>query len=305
LLEGLLELVKILRELSRRKKLVGLVLGVSLLIGFLLAFRPGAPPQSRQYQVALASSEILIDTKDSQVVTVGGKGPDLPTLVSRANLLGSLMTSGPLKDSIAKSAGIPSEKLVVVPPANASTPGVPPLPVETRASRGVPDAEAMILTLSIDESLPILHVVAQAPDEETAEKLSGGTIVGLRRYLGSVAASQDVPTARRLVVRQFGAPLAGTSTRGFSRRLALIVTIFLILLGCGAIVGGSWFVRSWKQIDEAESRGRPDDEEADEPAAENYQPTPLRPSGQAEPSPATGPIARYTQRAAALRRAPK
>ena len=247
-----MELVKILREVWSRKRLLALVLGISILTGLLLAYRPGVPPQSRQYQVSIASSSILVDTSNSQVVDVGGRGPDLPTLASRANLLGNLMTVGPLKNAVAKDAGISPADLVVVPPANAETPGVAPTPVSTSQSRKVPDAEAMILTLSTDDTLPILHVVAQAPDPAVAGKLSAGTIVELRKYLGSVAASQQIPAAQQLVVRQFGNSLVGTTTRGLPRSVALVATILLALLGCGAIVGGSWFVRSWRQIDEAE-----------------------------------------------------
>lgn len=257
-MEVALELVRILRELSRRKRLVALVLGISFLIGFLLAFKPGVPPQSRQYEVALASSSLLVDTRDSQVVSLGKRSPDLPTLASRASLLGNLMSSGPLKNAIAGDAGISPEKLTVVPPANPETPGVEPTPVTTRASREVPDAKALRLSLSADAALPILNVVAQAPDTATARKLSAGTIIGLKRYLGSVAASQDIPAARQLVIRKFGASVEGVATRGLPRRFALAATVFLALLGCGAIVGGSWFVRSWRQMEAAERRGRSD-----------------------------------------------
>lgn len=253
-----MELIKILRELSRRRRLVALVLGFSLLVGFLLAFRLGMPPQSRQYQVSLAASDILIDTSDSQVVAVGGKGPDLTTLAGRANLIGNLMTGGPLKNAIAKDAGVPAGILVVVPPANVNTPGVPPAPVKPPASRGLSDVDSTILNLTVDETLPILHVVAQAPNAETARKLSSATMVALRRYLGSVAASQNIPAAHQLVVRQFGAPVAQVAIRGLPRRVALMATIVLALLGCGAIVGGSWFARSWKQVGEAEARGHVD-----------------------------------------------
>jgi hypothetical protein len=251
------ELVKILREVWSRKGLLAIVLGVSVLIGLLLAYSPGIPPKSRQYQVAVATSSILVDTSNSQVVDVGGRGPDLPTLASRANLLGNLMTVGPLENAIAKSAGVAPADLVVVPPANAETPGVAPTPVGTSQGRKVPDAEATILTLSTDDTLPILHLVAQAPDPATAGKLSAATLVQLRKYLGSVAATQDIPAAHQLVVRQFGTSLVGTTTRGLPRSLALAATIILALLGCGAIVGGSWFIRSWRQIEEAE-RNAPD-----------------------------------------------
>ncbi len=250
-----MELIKILRELSRRRRLVGLVLGFSLLVGFLLAFRPGLPPQSRQYEVSLASADILIDTRDSQVVAVGGKGPDLTTLAGRANLIGNLMTGGPLKNAIARGADMPAGMLIVVPPGNVNTPGVPPVPVTPPASRGLSDADSTILSLSVDETLPILHVVAQTPDAATALKLSGATIVALRGYLGSVAASQHIPAANQLVVRKFGAPVAQVATRGLPRRFALMAAIGLIGLGCGAIIGGSWFARSWRQVEEAEARG--------------------------------------------------
>ncbi len=233
------------------------MLGFSLLTGFLLAFRPQIPPQSRQYQVSQASSAILVGTRDSQVAAVGGRGPGLPTLAGRANLLGNLMTGGPLKEAIAKKAGVPSNLLTVVPPTNASTPGVAPVPVKPPASQGIPEAEATILSISTDETLPILHIVAQAPNAETARKLSGGTIVALRQYLASISASQHIPSARQLVVQQVGAPLAQTATRGLPRAVALAVTIILALLGCAAILGGSWFIRSWKQIGDAESRGQP------------------------------------------------
>lgn len=276
-----MEFVKTLRELWRRKHLVALVLIASLLVGFFLAFRPGIPPKSRQYDVSIAVSDILIDTSNSQVVAVGGRSPDLPTLAGRANLLGNLMTSGPLKNAIAKEAGIPAGKIVVVPPANPNTPGIAPAPVKPPASQNVSDADAVILTLSTDETLPILHAVAQAPDLATARRLSHATIVGLRAYLGSVAAAQDIPAAHQLVVRKFGAPLATKARRGLPRRYALAAMIVLAALGCGAILGGSWFIRSWKQIEDAENRGRTQDEEPSNAPDANFR-SRLRP---ADPQP--------------------
>lgn len=247
-----MELVKILRELWRHKVLLAFVLAFSLLVGFLLAFKPGMPPQSRQYEVSIASSDILIDTRDSQVVAVGRRGPDLPTLAGRANLLGNLMTSGPVKEGIAKRAGVSAEELVVVPPADPSTPGVAPVPVKPRGAVGVPEADLATLTLSTDDTLPILHVDAQAPSVATARRLSGATLASLRSYLVALASSQDIPPSRQLVVRQFGAPAAGVATRGLPQRYALAVTLLLILLGCAAILGGSWLVRNWRVAGAAE-----------------------------------------------------
>jgi hypothetical protein len=242
------QLFKILQEIKRRRWLVLAVVIASAAIGFLLAFKPGFPPQDRQYQQAIASSDILIDTRNSQVVDVGGHGPELSTLASRANLLGNLMVTGPLKETIAGTAGVSPENLVVVPPANGETPGVAPAPVETGHGVNVPKSQRSTLTFSTDDTLPILHVVAEAPDAETARKLALSTVVNLRKYLASVAATQRIPAARQLVVRQFGAPTVTTATRGVPHSLALAVAVILALVGCGAIVGGSWFARRWKEF---------------------------------------------------------
>jgi hypothetical protein len=272
------ELFRILRDMQRHKALVAAVVVVSVAIGFLLAFKPGAPPHSRQYQQAIATSDILIDTRNSQVVDVGGRGPDLSTLASRANLLGNLVVTGPLKETIAKSAGVSAEDLAVVPPANAETPGVAPAPVETGRGVHVPQSERSTLTFSTDNTLPILHVVAEAPDAETARELALATVVNLRKYLASIAVTQQIPPARQLVVRQFGAPNVTTVTRGTPHSLAFAVTVGLILLGCGGIVGGSWFARRWKEFakdeDEAKDAGgkgeggdQPRDGDSEHPAS--------------------------------------
>lgn len=252
-----MQLFKILQEIKRRRVLVAIVVCASAVIGFLLGFKPGFPPQSRQYQQAIATSDILIDTRNSQVVDVGGHGPELSTLASRANLLGNLMVTGPLKETIARTAGVRPENLVVVPPANTETPGVAPAPVETGHGVSVPKSERSTLTFSTDDTLPILHVVAEAPDAETARKLALSTVVNLRKYLASIAATQQIPAARQLVVRQFGAPTVTTATRGVPHSLAFAVAVILALVGCGVIVGGSWFARRWKEFakEEADANG--------------------------------------------------
>lgn len=263
-----MQLFKILQEIKRRRVWVVVVVLISAMVGFLLAFKPGLPPHSRQYQQAIASSDILIDTRNSQVVDVGGHGPELSTLASRANLLGNLMVTGPLKDTIAEAAGVSPEKLVVVPPANAETPGVAPAPVATGRGVDVPASERSTLTFSTDETLPILHVVAESPDAETARELALATVVNLRKYLAAVATTQKIPAARQLVVRQFGAPNVTTATRGVPHSLAFGLALILALVGCGAVVGASWFAGRWKEFAkaEAEANGSGTDDDAGPPA---------------------------------------
>ena len=59
-------------------------------------------------------------------------------MASRANLLGNLMVTRPLKDKIAEAAGVSPEKLAVVPPASIEATGIPAAPVETGRGLNVP-----------------------------------------------------------------------------------------------------------------------------------------------------------------------
>jgi hypothetical protein len=247
------------REASQRRALVALVLAVAILTGLFVSFRPGLPPESRQYEVWLASGDILVDTSESQVVDA--KAPDFLTLASRASLLGNLIATDPLKTAIATAAGVPPNRLVVVPPANATAAGVPATAstaVATVAGRGTPDAEANILTLSTDATLPILRVAAQAPDAATAGRLAGATIDVLERRLDSVAGRENIPAARKLVVRQLGARGPAPETRGPPPLLGLGVAIVVALIGVAAIGGAPILIRRWKQAEQAatENGGR-------------------------------------------------
>src|ERR1044071_1276315 len=106
-----MEVVVMLRELWRRRWLVLLSGVLALLIGVLMAYRVHPPFkfESRAYTVGIASTTAMLDTPSSQVVDLGGQDSEVAgsagTLPGRAALLASVLTTSPLKDEIAKSAG--------------------------------------------------------------------------------------------------------------------------------------------------------------------------------------------------------
>ncbi len=241
------------REAWAPKVLLAVVLVLAVVAGMLVAFRPGVPPESRRYDVWLSSAEILIDTSEPQVVDT--QGADVTTLANRATLLGNLMTAGELKDAIAERAGIPPGRLVVVPPANPGTPDVEPAPVATAAGSRIPDSEATILTLTTGATVPILGVTAQAPNRGTAERLAAAPIEELERYLDTVAAGEEIPAARKLVVQQLGAATPQLDTRGPHWLLAVAVAVLVALLGFLVILVVPWLYRRWQLAEEAVSAG--------------------------------------------------
>lgn len=243
----------------RQRKLVAVVLAVAVLAGLLVAFRPGVPPQSREYTVWLATADILVDTSDSQVVDA--RVTDFATLASRTSLLGNLIATEPLKSAIAEAGGVPADHLVVVPPANTipATGGapLPPRPGSTAASLQIPDVEATALTLSTDATLPILRVTAQAPNAATAGGLAAGTVSQLKRYLDSIGAKEQIPDARKLVVRQLTAPIPAPVTRGSAKRAGLAVAILVALLGFASIAVAPTIAHRWKLAGGAEAPPMP------------------------------------------------
>src|SRR4051794_4812749 len=132
-----------------------------------------APPStftSRQHELGIASVAALIDTPTSQVVDLGG--PDSThagMLAGRASLLASLMTSSPIKDEIAKRAGVDPRELIAIPPPSAGT-AVPPAPGLTGASVSESDPRAHVIRASVPTlqsgDMPLVQVETQAPDAE-------------------------------------------------------------------------------------------------------------------------------------------
>jgi hypothetical protein len=94
--------------------------------------------------------------------------------------------------------------------------------------------------------LPIISIEAQAPDPSGATRLANAAVAGLRDYLGSVAASEGVPEARRLRVTSLGAPVAVAVVQAPGLMLGVAAFVVVFLLGCGVIIVIPAMVREWR-----------------------------------------------------------
>jgi hypothetical protein len=246
-----MEFVTILRELWRRRRLVGMAALTAVLVGVLLTYTFSLPPKSRKYEVGVASARILVDTPNSQVVEVAPRGSD--ALGARASLLANVMTEGEVKAEIASRAGLPPRTLIAATESDAE-PGLPP------AARPVDPTKLHLLTTRLvinpsGDPLPIIEIAAQAPDAAKAARLAGAAVAGLRAYLDSKAAGDEVSDARRLSVTGLGAPQATTEVRGPRRLLTLAAALFVFLAGCAAIVAFTAVQRHWRAASREDARG--------------------------------------------------
>jgi hypothetical protein len=248
-----MEPVTILRELWRHRIVVALAALTSLLIGLAVAYTVSLPPHSRTAEVGLASSRILVDTPDSQVIDVQPKGSG--TLGIRAGVVANLMTEGDVKAAIARRAGLNPSQLR----AGVKVEGELP-PLLTEAS-GDPDAHLVITSPATNPDgtpLPMVDIEAQAPAPEGAARLADAAVSGLNDYLDTKAAGEDVPDAERLQVTGLGAPAVREETRGPSRLVAAAVAIFVFLLGCAAILVTAPLARAWRAAVSAEKEQKAD-----------------------------------------------
>jgi hypothetical protein len=247
-----MELVTILRQLWRFRLLVAGAALLATLVALSMTYRIGFPPklESRQYEVGLGSVTALVDTPSSQVVDLGGKtGANIATLSARASLLASLMTSSPIKDEIARRAGVSVDKLIAAPPSSPAAGAGAPSAV-SGASVSAADPKANVLRASIPNlesgDIPIIAVDTQAPDAATAARLANASIVVLQAHLETVAGNDRVPLARRVVVRQLGQARSTTVSRGPGKILAIAAALMVFLLACASIVGVSALIRGWR-----------------------------------------------------------
>lgn len=237
-----MQTVTILRQLWRHRVATALIAVVSVLAGVLVVYKVSYPVklESRKYDVGIATARILVDTPESQVVDVSPKGSD--TLGIRANLLANLMVDGVVKAAIAKRAGLSPNQFYGV-AESATDPAAETPPKNPR--------EAMVLRTKVlmtpdGDRMPIIEIETQAPGTKGARMLADASIAGLSDYLNTKAAEDHVVDARRLRVSGLGVAQARMAPRGPRMVYGLAAAIFLFLLGCTAMLGGSRLIHAFR-----------------------------------------------------------
>jgi hypothetical protein len=249
-----MSLVSVLRLLWRARLLVAVGTVPALLIGAIPAYHVsiGAPPrfESRGHSLGIASADVLVDSKSSQAVDLGEEPVliDIPGLIARARLLANLIATSPLRDQIARQAGIdPRTFLATAPSIGFDSPR--PAPATSTAR------QPNVMNVTFNEALPIVTINAEAADEAAAARIASVAASELGRYVGSLVAQDKVPGAHELVVKPLGAPVQATVRRGPRRLSGAIGFAFVFGLWCAAIVAVSRFTRGLREAAAERSPG--------------------------------------------------
>jgi hypothetical protein len=243
--------VEIARELWQRKVLVGVVVLVALFAAILSAYRFSPVPPSlekRSLSVAAASSQILVDSTDSTLVT-GAEAGELDALATRAKIYGQYLSSLAAREEIAKLVGIPPEAISTSGPFSPATgqQEYAAQPSGERADELLQEGAGNRLVFTAQEGVPILTVSAQAQTTERAVALAAASFTTLKNYVDNLR-TDGKPVRQGVTVRQLGAPEGGTL--GGSNNLILMVLAFLLVfgLGCAAILVVPTFVARWRAL---------------------------------------------------------
>jgi hypothetical protein len=285
--------VAVLRQLWHHWVLVAVGAALAVVAGLMVAYQvtPGIPPtlKSRQYEVGIASAAVLVDSRTSQVVDleVGPDRPDVSQVSVRARLLANLMATSPLKDQIAAKAGVRPDWLIGHPPAEGG-PVANRTPQGPNATISEDDRRASVLTVYVNETLPIITADVRGPDAATAAKVAGASITMLARYVKAATASNRLPDARALVVSRLGAAKSGTLTQGNGPLLGVVLFVFVFGAWCAALVAGSSLVRAWREAasDAATPAGESPGGSGSHPAPQARDASTIAPAAHAPPVPA-------------------
>jgi hypothetical protein len=244
-----------LRLLWRRRLAVAVGVPFALLAALSLCYHVSLGPpglHSRAHTAGLASSQILLDSPQTQIAGLQQAQPeygtalDLAGLITRAQLLASLMTTSPLADRIAAEARTDPQRLVIQAPTGFG-PGV------GSSSTISLDSSLSVIQLSVDQDLPIIRLSVSAPSRRAAVALSHAAFTAVRGYVAGEAGQAKLPGASRLVVSQMGAPTSSSVEFGTRRMYAVIAFLVLISLWAGALLAVPRFIQYWRELARAET----------------------------------------------------
>jgi hypothetical protein len=252
-----------LRELWRLRLGVALSVILALLVAIssidkVSLFPPSA--HGRDLEIAAASTHVLIDTPKSKVVDLRANTYDFTSLTTRADLLGNVMASAPVREFIARRAGVDARRIEAVAPVTANVPRVLTEPgSEKRSSDILRSTDQYRLDIQANPTVPILDISSQAPTKEAAERLANSAVDGLRDYLLALGARQGIDPKDQVRLEQLGRARGGVINHGVGLQIALLSFLVVFTVSCCAVLFLSRVHRGWLAAARREEAGGPVD----------------------------------------------
>lgn len=247
--------VDTIRQLWQRKLLVGLVFVLAVFAAILTAYQVSVSPpglHKRSLQVSVASSQILVDSPKSTLVS-GGSTDTFDALATRAKIYGQYLSSLEARRQIAKKVGVPPQTISTAGPYSPETGQTvyEAQPAGERANELLKEGAVNRLIFTAQEGVPILSVSSQAPTTERAVALANASFQVLTDYVNSLEA-EDKPVSDGVTLRELGTPQGGTLGSSNGKILMALAFLAVFALGCAAILLVPGFARRWRALDDVD-----------------------------------------------------
>jgi hypothetical protein len=248
-----------LRELCRHRVGLAVVMALSLFIAVssvqkVSLFPPGLSP--RAVEIGSSSTHVLVDTPRSTAVDARSTPLAISSLTARANLLGNVMSSPPVREYIGRRAHISPERIQTVAPL---TPDVPRALAEPGHEKKTSDilrsTDQYRIEIQAQPTAPVLDIYTQAPSAEAAAQLANGAVDGLRDYLSALALTQKISPEDQFRIVQLGRARGSVVNGGVRMQLALLSFFVTFGVSAAAVLFVTRVRRGWKVAEAEEAFG--------------------------------------------------
>ena len=222
-----------------RSWVVGCVLFALLVAVWSVAKISILPPglESRALHMATASTQVVVDTPKSTLVDTRQDTYSLESLTNRAVLLGNVIASPPVRQSLAEHARVPFDSLQVLPPL---TPEQPRAIAEAGTERHTSDIlklnDEYRLSIQANPTVPVLQIYAQTPSAESAAALANAAVDSLRDYMGDLAGSKKTPFNAQIQLTQLGRAHGEVVNGGIEWKVGLFAFLLTFGAACATVI---------------------------------------------------------------------
>jgi|SRR4051794_3243734 hypothetical protein len=238
-----------LRELWQHRLGLTISLAIALFAGFWsIAHVSLLPPrvESRHLEIASANTRVLVDMPKSLVLDLSEQVADIESLTNRALLVGNLIGSAPVRESIARRVGIPADRLQVAAPLTREWPRAMQQAGTKRSTSDIlrsPDEYR--INVRANPTVPVLEISTVAPTAADAARLANGAVLGTEDYLRSVAAREAIAPARQTKLEQLGVAKGGVINQGVSVKVALLSFLLTLTVSCIGVLALARIRAGW------------------------------------------------------------
>ena len=242
-----------MRELWGQKVGLAIAFAVALLAATRVLYGISILPPRLEHNsqgLASASTQMIVDTPRSSVIDLREDTYSFTGLTNRALLLGNVMASLPVREYIARRAGVPAAAIRVSAPLTPEQPRVIADGAhQPKTSDILRSPDEYRLSVQANPTVPVLNIYAEAPDGPAAGKLANAAVEGLRDYLGALARQHGTPVAKQVRLVQLGHASGASIDSGAGITLALLVFAFVFTIASAAVLFIARVRRGWAASD--------------------------------------------------------